>query len=184
MRLKGRLLGRLFLVFLRIGAFTFGGGYAMLPIIYKDICETEGWIDEDEMDRIVLISQSLPGVMAVNCATQVGYRLQGLVGAVVCVLGATLPSLFIIMVLANLIIAYRDNPHVAGMFFMIRAAVSGLVFGAAVKMGKQSLKTVFGWALIIAAAVLTYLSLFNPIFLIIAGALAGYVYSGLGKERL
>ena len=72
----------------------------------------------------------------------------------------------------------------AGMFFMIRAAVSGLVFGAAVKMGKQSLKTVFGWALIIAAAVLTYLSLFNPIFLIIAGALAGYVYSGLGKERL
>lgn len=182
MKLSRQLLGQLFLVFLKIGAFTFGGGYAMLPIIYEDICERHKWIDEKEMDKIILISQSLPGVMAVNCATQVGYRLQGLLGALICTLGVILPSLLIIMILANLIMKYRNNPHVASMFFMIRAAVSGLVFGAAVKMGKKSLKTVFGWSLIILSAVLTYLSLFNPIFLILAGALAGYIYTRVGKE--
>lgn len=166
-------LREIFLVFLKIGAFTFGGGYAMLPIIYSELCERRSLATEEEMDKIIVISQSLPGVMAVNCATQVGYRFFGPVGAVVCTIGVTLPSLLIIMALAGLIMKYRDNAIVASAFFMIRAAVVGLIAAAALKMGKSCFKSPLQTALLLIAILFMALKLFNPAFVILGGAVVG-----------
>ncbi len=170
---KDNELLTLFFIFLRIGAFTFGGGYAMLPIVYNELCEKRDIASTEEMNKIVVISQSLPGVLAVNCATQVGYRRHGLWGAFVCALGITLPSLIIIMLLANVIMKYRNNLYVMSMFFMIRAAVVGLIVGAAFKMAKTGRYTVFQFIMMGLSVLFMWLSLFNPIFLIICGGLVG-----------
>lgn len=170
-----RSLWEVFLVFLKVGAFTFGGGYAMLPIIYSELCEKRQIASEEEMDRIIVIAQSLPGVMAVNCATQVGYRLFGPLGAIICTLGVTLPSLLIIMALAGVIMKYRSNEYVAAAFFMIRAAVVGLIAGAAFKMSKKAWRSKLQSMLIVVATILMALELFNPAFVILAGGLIGLI---------
>ncbi len=170
---KFKGLGELFLIFLKIGAFTFGGGYAMLPIIYSELCEQRSLATEEEMDKIIVISQSLPGVMAVNCATQVGYRFYGAVGAIVCTVGVTLPSMLIIMLLAGLIMKYRTNPYVSSAFFMIRAAVVGLITAAALKMGRGLYRSPIQLAMLIVAIICMALGAFNPVFVIIGGGLAG-----------
>ena len=109
-------LWKLFWIFFRIGAFTFGGGYVMIPIIQHEISEKHHLIAEEELSEILVIAQSLPGMMAVNAATSVGFRLKGKTGAVVCALGVALPSFLIIVFLANLILRYSSNPHVMGAF--------------------------------------------------------------------
>lgn len=170
-KLKG--ISELFFIFLKIGAFTFGGGYAMLPIIYSELCEKRSLATEPEMDKIIVISQSLPGVMAVNCATQVGYRFYGPVGAIICTIGVTLPSMLIIMLLAGLIMKYRTNPYVASAFFMIRAAVVGLITAAAFKMGRGLFRSPLQLTLLVIAIICMAAASFNPVFVIIGGGIAG-----------
>lgn len=170
-RIKG--LSDLFLIFFKIGAFTFGGGYAMLPIIYSELCEKRSLITKEEMDKIIVISQSLPGVMAVNCATQVGYQLYGAIGAIICTVGVTLPSMLIITLLAGIIMKYRTNPYVASAFFMIRAAVVGLITAAAFKMGKGLYRCPLQVVLMVLAIIFLAAAAFNPVLIIIGGGLVG-----------
>ena len=166
-------LWKLFWIFFRIGAFTFGGGYVMIPIIQHEISETHHLIEETELSEILVIAQSLPGMMAVNAATSIGFRLKGKVGAIVCALGVALPSFLIIVFLANLILRFSDNPHVLGAFQWVRAVVVGMIVAAALKMGKPCMKQKKQVLLILLALVCAVAQI-HPILLILGGALAGF----------
>lgn len=173
-------LWKLFWIFFRIGAFTFGGGYVMIPIIQHEISETHHFIEETELSEILVIAQSLPGMMAVNAATSIGFRLKGKVGAIVCALGVALPSFLIIVFLANLILRYSDNPRVLGAFQWVRAVVVGMIVAAAIKMGKPCAKQKQQLILIALALVFAVVHV-HPVLLILGGALAGYWMTRPGK---
>ena len=167
-------LWQLFWIFFRIGAFTFGGGYVMIPIIQHEISEKEKLMPEEEVSELLVIAQSLPGMMAVNAATSIGYRLKGKKGAVACAFGVALPSFLIIILLASLILKYQNNPYLMGAFHSVRAVVVGMVIAAAVKMGKKCWKDPAQMAIVAVALILAVVGV-HPFLLIVAGALAGWL---------
>ncbi|MBO5365399.1 MAG: chromate transporter [Peptococcaceae bacterium] len=175
-------LFQLFWIFFRIGAFTFGGGYVMIPIIQHEISEKYKLIDEDELSELLVLAQSLPGMMAVNAATSIGYRLHGKRGAVVCALGVALPSFLIIVFLAGLILHYYDNAHLQGAFRWVRAIVVGMIAAAAVKMGKPCLRSKLQIGLVLLALVLAIFKV-HPVLLILGGALAGWLLTQPDREE-
>ena len=105
-----RVLLQLFLVFFKIGAFTFGGGYAMLPLIQREVTEKQKWLSEEEILDIFAISQSIPGVISINSAIFIGRRVAGVGGAIFSALGIILPSFVIILVIATVLVSFRQNP--------------------------------------------------------------------------
>ncbi len=130
---------RLFLTFMKIGAFTFGGGYAMIPVFEREFVKRYGYIEEDEFANILAMVQSLPGVIAINFAVFIGLRLRGLKGALATSIGVALPSFVIIIVIATFFFQYIDNPVVAAIFSGVRISVVALIFTAGVKLFKQNL---------------------------------------------
>ena len=122
---------RLFAVFLKIGAFTFGGGYAMIPLIQKEITEKRGWMTDDDVLEIVAIAESTPGPIAVNAATFVGFRVCGFRGALLATLGVVLPSFVCILIVARCFEAFRSSFVVQGCMTGLKPAVVGLI-GASV----------------------------------------------------
>lgn len=170
------LLWELFTTFFKIGAFTFGGGYAMLPLIQKEVVEQKHWLSEDEFGDVLAVTQSSPGALAVNASLFIGYHLAGFPGAFVAVLGATLPSFLVILMIATFFTQFSSMPIVQSMFNGIRPAVVALIAYAVVKLGRKILVNRF--AFLIAAAVL-FLNLFlgvSPIQNMIMAALAGVAY--------
>lgn len=174
-------LWNLFWIFFRIGAFTFGGGYVMIPIIQHEISEKYKLIEETELSEMLVLAQSLPGMMAVNAATSIGYRLYGKRGALVCALGVAMPSFLVIVVLANVILTYNDNPHLQGAFRWVRAVVVGMIAAAAVKMGKPCLRNHLQISLVLVALTLAIVNV-HPICLIIGGAFSGWIWTRSDKE--
>jgi len=128
----------MFLTFFKIGAFTIGGGYAMIPIIQQEIVDKKKWIEEEEFLDIIAISQGSPGPIAINVSIFIGYRLKGLKGAITCMLGTALPSFMIILLIAMMFFQYRNNPIVEKVFLGIRPAVVALIASAVYKMYKSS----------------------------------------------
>ncbi len=122
-------LGSIFAVFAKIGAFTIGGGYAMIPLIEAEMRKRE-WISEEDMPDIIVLAQSAPGILAVNMAIYSGYRLRGMKGAVAASLGAVLPSFVIILLIAMLFTGIKDNPTVMSIFRGIRPVAVGLILAA------------------------------------------------------
>ena len=171
----------LFRIFFRIGAFTFGGGYVMLPLTLNEISENHQLIAPEELSEMLVLAQSLPGMMAVNAATSVGYKLHGKKGAVVCALGVALPSFLIIVLLANLILQYYDNPYLQGAFQWVRAIVVGMIAAAAYKMGKPCLRNKMQMGLVTAALVLAIVKV-HPVLLILGGAIAGWLLTRPDEE--
>lgn len=131
------ILFKLFMTFFKIGAFTIGGGYAMLPLIQREIVETNEWLTSEEFMDILAIAEVTPGPVAVNTATYVGYKIKGFKGAIFCTLGTVLPSFTIILLVVKYFWRYRENPLVAKIFLGIRPAVAALIFSAVYKMGKN-----------------------------------------------
>ncbi len=166
----------LFFCFLKIGAFTIGGGMAMIPILREKICEKYKWMTEEEMLDCIAVSQTLPGVIAINMATYVGYRKKGLLGAIVTTLGVILPSFVIIILVVSFLRTMDENPYVQGAMEGIKGAATGLIAFAAWKMGKQTLKNAFQWILALTAFLLIVFLNINAIWIIIAGVIAGEVY--------
>ncbi len=132
------MLIRLFLTFFKIGAFTLGGGYAMLEMVERDVVTRRQWLDKTTFWDLITVVQSLPGVFAVNTALYVGYKLRGRFGAVVATLGAVLPSMIIILMIAIFFTDYKDNPVVQRVFCGIRPCVVALILSPAIKMMKQA----------------------------------------------
>ena len=131
------ILSELFLVFAKIGLFTFGGGYAMLSFIEDTCVEEKGWITHDEMMDITVIAQSTPGPIAINCATYVGYKERGVAGAVAATIGMVLPSFFVILLISAFLDNFLEIAWVAHAFMGIKIAVGILIIDAAIKMMKK-----------------------------------------------
>ena len=142
----------LFIVFFKLGAFTIGGGIAMLPLLQNAMINDKKWFSKEEFMDIVAVCQSLPGVIAINMATFVGYKKKGLIGSIVATLGVTLPSFVLILLIAHGIATLGDNPALMGAMAALRAAALGMVLVAIIQLAPAAIKN--KWA--IGAAVLAF----------------------------
>ncbi len=164
-------------VFLKIGAFTFGGGYAMIPLIEREVVEKKGWITSDDMLDIIAIAESTPGPIAVNSATFVGYKTCGVFGAVCATLGVVLPSFAIISLIALILNQFQDNEIVQFAFNGIRAGVLALIIKALWTMYKKCPKSGLSYILMAGSFLVAAFTDINVIYIIIACALVGLVTS-------
>ena len=130
----------LFFTFCRIGGLTFGGGYAMLPMIQKEIVEEKKWATEEEVLDYYAVGQCTPGIIAVNTATFIGYKVQGIIGAIVATLGVVFPSLIIITIIAALLKNFASYAIIQHAFSGIRVVVIALIISAILKLAKTSIK--------------------------------------------
>ncbi|MBN2878642.1 MAG: chromate transporter [Clostridia bacterium] len=174
----------LFLISLKLGAFTFGGGYAMFPLLVREYAQNKKYFSDEEMLDILAVAQSLPGMIAINACILIGYRLCSLPGALVAVLGMALPSLIVMSVISFFYVRFSTNEYVISALKGIRVAVIALLIQAVIKLGKQGVKGAFGWIVAVSAFLFSVFSGVHLIFIIIAGGLAGILYSYLiNKEN-
>jgi len=180
---RAALLWDLFITFFKIGAFTIGGGLAMLPIIEREIVDNKQYISKEEIVDAFAISQSLPGVIAINSAFYIGYRIAGIAGAVVTAIGVILPSFISILAIAILFDTVSGNVYVSKALTGIKAGVAGVIAVTVVRLGKSVIKDWFALILaVLAFAVTTWLDV-SIVFIIAAGALAGYLYYQAGRVK-
>lgn len=173
----------LFIVFARIGGFTFGGGYAMLPMLEKEVVNGRHWATEEELMDYYAIGQCTPGIIAINTATFIGYKTRGILGAVMATLGVAAPSLVIITIIAAFISNFMELSFVASAFAGIRACVCVLILNAVVKLAKKSL---IDRVSVILFAIILVLSLFtsiSPALLVILAGAAGIILKGRKGEK-
>ena len=173
---RGALLWQLFVSFFKIGLFTIGGGLAMIPLLDRIAVREKKWFTEEEMMECLAVSQSLPGVVAVNMATYVGKRKGGFAGALLATLGVVLPSFIIILVIANILLRVGDNPYLAGAFTGIKAAICGMILATVIRLGKNNLKDAFGWIIALAAFILIVILQVNVVWVILGAALCGVIW--------
>ncbi len=144
------MLVELFLVFFKLGIFTIGGGIAMLPLLRQAIVEDKKWFTDEEFTDIIVVSQGLPGVVAVNMATFVGYRKRGFAGSLVSTIGVIMPSFMIILLVARGVATLNDNPYLGGAMAGLRAAALGLVVVAIIQLASTVVKG--KWSVLAAVA--------------------------------
>ena len=166
-------LWQIFGVFAKIGAFTIGGGYAMIPLIQAEMSR-RGWISDDELPDIVALSQSAPGVMAVNISIFAGHKLRGFKGSVAATLGSILPSFLIILSIAMFFTAFKDNPWVERAFKGIRPVVISLIAVPMVKMAQKSCKKLWHWLLAVVSLLLVAFLNVSPVYIILCVLAVGF----------
>lgn len=173
----------LFWIFLKIGTFTLGGGYAMVPIIQNEIVNKKKWIKEKDFVDMLALAQSAPGALAINTAVFVGYKIKGIYGALITSFGSLLPSITIIWMLAALFENIQENLYVINAFKGIRPMVVALITASVYTIGKQAKinkKTI--WIVLIVALLVSYLK-FPPIGIIIIGAILGNIFMSFKGEK-
>lgn len=166
----------LFLVFFRIGLFTLGGGYAMVPLIEREVVEKKRWIESDDFLNVLAVAQSLPGPIAVNTAVFVGYKTRKLPGSLVGLLGTVLPSFICMVVIASFFVGIRDNPTVAAVFTGIRPAVAALIAASVWSLGKKARLTWWSGGLALAAALAVWLGGVSPAWIVLGLAFVGAMF--------
>ena len=171
----------LFTTFLRIGIFTIGGGSAMLPLIERDVVERRGWIDREQFLDLVAIAQSCPGVFAINMSIFVGNKVCGTRGAVSATIGTALPSLVIILLIAMFVRGAENVGWFGAIFAGLRPAVVALIAIPTWNMAREARISFLNCWIPIVSALLIYALGVNPIYIIFAAGLGGYVY-GLMKD--
>ena len=169
-------LWQIFAVFAKIGAFTIGGGYAMIPIIQDEMAR-RGWISEEELPDIVALSQSAPGVLAVNISIFAGYRLRGVKGSIAATLGSITPSFLMILAIAMLFTAFKDNPWVIKAFKGIRPVVIALIAVPMINMAMKCCKSWWAWLLAVAALVLVAFLNVSPIYILLCVIVVSFSYT-------
>ncbi|WP_069999696.1 chromate transporter [Cellulosilyticum sp. I15G10I2] len=163
----------LFSAFARVGCFTFGGGYAMLPMLQKEIVDKHGWATESEIMDYYAIGQCTPGVIAINTSTFIGYKHKGIIGAVAATLGMVFPSLIIITLIASILKNFNDLEVVQHAFAGVRVIVSVLVINIVVKMLKTAIIDWIGVVLFIGSLAIGILFNISPAYIIVSAALIG-----------
>ena len=179
---KGHISLNLFKTFFNIGLFTFGGGYAMIPMIESEVVEKKQWIDKEQFLDLIAIEQTCPGVFAINIATFIGYKLRKNRGAFLASLGAALPSFLIILLLAAVIQQFLDVPWVAACFRGIRPAVVALIAVPTFNLARSAKINMMTCWIPILAALLIWILGVNPIFVLLAAGFGGYLYGRLIKQ--
>ena len=180
------MLFELFITFLKIGLFTFGGGYAMIPLIKEEVVEKKKWISNDEMLEIIAIAESSPGPIAINMATYIGYKNKKILGSIMATLGVVLPSMIIIILISLIYNRFIENIYVQYAFVGVKCAVAILILKAGIQMIMKAEKKVFFIVLLVLTIALMILievfSLsFSTIFIILIGGIAGIVYGAIRK---
>lgn len=176
-------LMNLFWSFCRIGGLTFGGGYAMLPMLQKEVVETHKWATEQELLDYYAVGQATPGVIAVNTATFIGYKEKGILGAIFATSGVVFPSLAIIMSIAGFIDSFSDLNIVQHAFSGIRVAVGVLILNALVNLVKGSVKDILGIILFVATFIISIFFNISVVYIVVASALIGIISDFINRKR-
>lgn len=179
---KGNKVVSLFVTFFKIGCFTFGGGYAMIPLIEREIIDRHGWIERDDFLEMLTLAQSSPGPIAVNTSVFIGYKVAGGAGVAAAIAGVVIPSFVIILLIAIFFSDIRHNPYVEAAFKGIRPAVVALIATPVINMARG-----MGWMrilLVIAAALAVWLLGVSPIWFIVGGAVGGILYNIYNKKGM
>ena len=174
--MRSNLYLKLFISFFKIGAFTFGGGWAMIPLIEREVVDKQNWIKREDFVDALAIAQSLPGVLAVNISILIGNKLRGLKGCLMATLGTILPSFLIILAIAIWFVQTYDNPVVERIFKGIRPAVVALIVSpvfSTAKTARINIKTVI---IPIIVALSICLGVISPIWFVLLGAIGGILY--------
>ena len=174
--MRSNLYLKLFISFFKIGAFTFGGGWAMIPLIEREVVDKQNWIKREDFVDALAIAQSLPGVLAVNISILIGKKLRGLKGCLMATLGTILPSFLIILAIAIWFVQTYDNPVVERIFKGIRPAVVALIVSpvfSTAKTARINIKTVI---IPIIVALSIWLGGVSPIWFVLLGAIGGILY--------
>lgn len=175
-------LGTLFASFFKIGVFTFGGGYAMIPLIEREVIDRRRWIDRREFLDLLTLAQSSPGPISLNTAIFVGYKLRGVRGAVWSLLGVVVPSFAIILLVALFFAGVRTNHWVDAAFRGMRPAVVALILAPVLSMSRGMHRALY--LVIAGTALLVWGAGFSPVYLLLAGAVGGAVWSSVTAKRL
>ena len=179
------LYWKIFISTFTLSAFTFGGGYVIVPLMQKKFVNQYGWIDETEMLDMVAIAQSAPGPIAVNASIIIGYRLGGVLGAMVSMLGTVLPPFVIIAIISFFYQAFRDNYVVATVMRGMQAGVAAVIVDAVIKMavnvGKE--KSVLSYIIMFAAFIVAYFFNVKVVFVILACAAVGIIATAIREKR-
>ena len=179
----GKKLLTLFCTFAKVGAMTFGGGYAMLPILQREVVEKKGWATEDVLADYFAIGQCTPGVIAVNTATFIGRKECGVAGGIVATLGVVFPSVVLLSLLAGVIEAYAALAWIRNAFAGIRVCVCVLIFNAVLKLWKSSVRDVWGGVIFAAVLALTLFTSLSPVIYVLLAALAGILIKNIGGGK-
>lgn len=176
-----RLLFQIFWSFFKISPVTFGGGFAMIPLIIKDIVEKRKWLTNDDITDVIALSQTVPGAVAVNSATFIGQRIGGIRGALAAMIGVSLPTFLIVLALGASYYYVQDNPKLEAAFVSIRATIVAIIVYAGIKIGKTAIfdKTTF-FIMVVGVPVLFFI---HPIVAILLGAITGLVVTSI-KTKL
>ena len=175
--MRNKVLAELFLTFAKIGAFSFGGGYGMIPLIEKETVESKKWVSEEELLDVIAIAESTPGPIAINAATFIGSKVGGTAGAICASAGVVLPSFLIISAISFVLQAFQELKCVRYAFMGVRAGVLALILKALWTMYRQCEKDPFSYAVMgLAFLAVTFLQV-NAILVIIAAGLVGMILS-------
>lgn len=173
----------LFLTFAKIGVMTFGGGYAMLPILQREVVENKGWATEEELMDYFAIGQCTPGIIAVNTATFIGQKTKGILGGIIATLGVAFPSIVIISLLAGVIETFSHLAWVQHAFGGIRVCVCVLILNAVVKLYKKAVLDKATLIIFLLVAIGSYFTPLSPVVFVVAAAFVGIVLKALGGEK-
>lgn len=174
----------IYLVCFKMGAVTFGGGYAMLPILRREIVQSRQWVDEETIMDYYALSQGLPGIIAVNVSVFIGYKHKGALGATAAALGMISPCIIIISLIAACLASFQDNPMVRHALAGISACVAALILDAVVALWKKGVKDIVGYILCLAMMGITVFTKINPIFLVVAAAVIGMMLAPKKKKEV
>ena len=181
-RLSLRQMLEMGLVMAKISCFTFGGGWSILAQMQKEFSEKRGWISEEELMDFASVGRSLPGIMILNNTTMFGYRLGGVLGAIIADIGLVVPPLGVICIVTGFYDAIKDNIWVAKAMVGVRAAVVPVILEATVKLGKKGLVDKIAWGIMLAALVLCLFTRVGNVAIVVLGAVAGLLIRG-GKKN-
>lgn len=166
----------LFISIFKIGAFTLGGGYAMIPLIEEEVVNNKGWLSKEEFVDILIVAQSLPGALAVNTSIFLGYKISGILGAITALMAVILPSFFIILIIAIFFMQFRNNYYINAAFQGITAAVPMLVLVGAISLSKslsKNLRTIL--TIIIALIALMFFNI-HPVLVVLISGVYGAIF--------
>ena len=178
-----KLLLQMFLTFAKVGVMTFGGGYAMLPILQREVVENKGWATEEELMDYFAIGQCTPGVIAVNTATFIGQKLKGIFGAIFATLGVVFPSLVIISLLAGVIEAFSHLVWVQNAFGGIRVCVCVLIANAVVKLYKKAVVDIPTFIIFLLVTLGSIFLPVSPVIFVVIAAVAGIILKAMGGKK-
>ncbi len=175
-------LWELYISWFKMGLFTFGGGYAMLPMIQRDVVEKKKWASEDEIMDYYAIGQCTPGIIAVNTATFVGYKVKGIAGGIIATLGVVSPSLIIITIIAAFLTNFQDIVIVQQALSGIRISVCILMSVSIYKLAKKSVTNIFGITLCVIAFVMSYFTSVSTVLLVVIAGICGIIKGRINHE--